>query len=150
MASTELVQRVKLVYFAAIGAQETRVFFFFSSRRRHTRLTCDWSSDVSLPISTRSTASSCWWRCTDWEAGRPSCSRERARSGRARSGARCWRCWTQPTDGPTRGAETPLPRQWHSFLHVVSKQLTEQRQLVLREVYKPPCALPIFALFGVL
>ena len=24
--------------------------FFFSSRRRHTRLTCDWSSDVSLPI----------------------------------------------------------------------------------------------------
>src|SRR5690242_21865151 len=22
------------------------VFFFFSSRRRHTRLTCDWSSDV--------------------------------------------------------------------------------------------------------
>src|SRR5580698_10640321 len=26
------------------------LFFFFSSRRRHTRLTCDWSSDVSLPI----------------------------------------------------------------------------------------------------
>src|SRR6266571_7127230 len=25
--------------------------FFFSSRRRHTILTCDWSSDVSLPIS---------------------------------------------------------------------------------------------------
>src|SRR4051812_49727463 len=23
-----------------------RSFFFFSSRRRHTRLTCDWSSDV--------------------------------------------------------------------------------------------------------
>src|SRR6266480_986539 len=23
-----------------------RIFFFFSSRRRHTRLTCDWSSDV--------------------------------------------------------------------------------------------------------
>src|SRR4051812_50111110 len=28
-------------------------FFFFSSRRRHTRLTCDWSSDVSLPICHR-------------------------------------------------------------------------------------------------
>src|SRR5690242_21666573 len=30
-------------------------FFFFSSRRRHTRLTCDWSSDVCssdlMPIS---------------------------------------------------------------------------------------------------
>src|SRR6266571_8546778 len=25
-------------------------FFFFSSRRRHTRLTCDWSSDVCFPI----------------------------------------------------------------------------------------------------
>src|SRR5690242_12802867 len=24
----------------------TRDYFFFSSRRRHTRLTCDWSSDV--------------------------------------------------------------------------------------------------------
>src|SRR4051812_49960613 len=33
-------------------------FFFFSSRRRHTRLTCDWSSDVCFrstvpPISGR-------------------------------------------------------------------------------------------------
>src|SRR6266853_2753363 len=26
------------------------VFFFFSSRRRHTRFDCDWSSDVCLPI----------------------------------------------------------------------------------------------------
>src|SRR5690606_40108659 len=26
------------------------VFFFFSSRRRHTRFSRDWSSDVSLPI----------------------------------------------------------------------------------------------------
>src|SRR5690242_21255000 len=29
------------------------IFFFFSSRRRHTRLTCDWSSDVcSSDLST--------------------------------------------------------------------------------------------------
>src|SRR5688572_32552872 len=27
------------------------ILFFFSSRRRHTRFDCDWSSDVSLPIS---------------------------------------------------------------------------------------------------
>src|SRR5205814_5854925 len=27
------------------------LFFFFSSRRRHTRCLSDWSSDVSLPIS---------------------------------------------------------------------------------------------------
>src|SRR5690242_21273576 len=32
------------------------LFFFFSSRRRHTRLTCDWSSDVcssDLPLAAR-------------------------------------------------------------------------------------------------
>src|SRR3954449_12694123 len=30
------------------------VFFFFSSRRRHTRLSCDWSSDVcSSDLTTR-------------------------------------------------------------------------------------------------
>src|SRR5688572_30898871 len=49
---------------AASGRGERRVFtfgvgtdvnvsliFFFSSRRRHTRFDCDWSSDVALPIS---------------------------------------------------------------------------------------------------
>src|SRR2546422_3760368 len=29
------------------------IFFFFSSRRRHTRCSRDWSSDVCLPISTK-------------------------------------------------------------------------------------------------
>src|SRR5690242_20801420 len=33
------------VMFGNLGVQ-TFFFFFFSSRRRHTRLTCDWSSDV--------------------------------------------------------------------------------------------------------
>src|SRR4051812_28250322 len=35
--------------FLAAASQRTeqiRLGFFFSSRRRHTRLTCDWSSDV--------------------------------------------------------------------------------------------------------
>src|SRR5690242_6355405 len=30
----------------SFGFSESPMFFFFSSRRRHTRLTCDWSSDV--------------------------------------------------------------------------------------------------------
>src|SRR5690242_20944826 len=35
------------------------LYFFFSSRRRHTRLTCDWSSDVcSSDLGTRTTRSS--------------------------------------------------------------------------------------------
>src|SRR6266480_3780276 len=32
--------------FFFVGSQSLIFFFFFSSRRRHTRLTCDWSSDV--------------------------------------------------------------------------------------------------------
>src|SRR6266571_7303135 len=32
------------------------MFFFFSSRRRHTRLTCDWSSDVCSSDLTVATA----------------------------------------------------------------------------------------------
>src|SRR5690242_20810471 len=45
------------------------VFFFFSSRRRHTRLTCDWSSDVcSSDLIT---------------AGFSACNTGRAKSGRA-------------------------------------------------------------------
>src|SRR5690242_21459386 len=36
-------------------------FFFFSSRRRHTRLTCDWSSDVcSSDLSPKIIAKYCY------------------------------------------------------------------------------------------
>src|SRR5205085_3298556 len=43
-------------------------FFFFSSRRRHTRFDCDWSSDVcSSDLRTRSAAGFCFqrvcWKC---------------------------------------------------------------------------------------
>src|SRR5690242_21139108 len=34
------------LYFFVIFIIMVLCFFFFSSRRRHTRLTCDWSSDV--------------------------------------------------------------------------------------------------------
>src|SRR5947199_10400578 len=54
-----------------------------------------------------------------WAGVRRSCSRERASSGKARSGARCWRCWMQPTDGPTRGGKTSLTWQWHFLQPVV-------------------------------
>src|SRR4051812_2168231 len=35
------------------GEEGQALVFFFSSRRRHTRLTCDWSSACALPISVR-------------------------------------------------------------------------------------------------
>src|SRR6266480_5139138 len=49
-------------------------FFFFSSRRRHTRLTCDWSSDVCS---------------SDLAPGRPArCAGDRCRARRAAQPAR--------------------------------------------------------------
>src|SRR5260370_14653193 len=70
-------------------------FFFFSSRRRHTRFKCDWSSDVcssDLPVARHGPAGH-WWAAVEaerwprdpesverildkWEIGRASC-RER-------------------------------------------------------------------------
>src|SRR6267142_6413211 len=47
---------VFLFFFFFQDDVENMCFFFFSSRRRHTRLTCDWSSDVSLPIYVISTS----------------------------------------------------------------------------------------------
>src|SRR2546430_8115432 len=32
--------------YSVLGISDSMVFFFFSSRRRHTRFDCDWSSDV--------------------------------------------------------------------------------------------------------
>src|SRR5207249_5071952 len=39
-------------------------FFFFSSRRRHTRSKRDWSSDVSLPIFSKPSLTSCSVACS--------------------------------------------------------------------------------------
>src|SRR6266480_4562589 len=57
------------------------IFFFFSSRRRHTRLTCDWSSDVcssDLADETRcdKTAAS-----ADHRSGAGQCARSRDCAG---------------------------------------------------------------------
>src|SRR5690242_14774165 len=110
-------------------------FFFFSSRRRHTRLTCDWSSDVcssdlSSPTScprTRS-GSTTWWRppaggTRNWPAP------ARAPSGPATR----IRTRSQPkTTGMTRTTRTPdpvpgkqrdpgRPDPWESGLVIVDK-----------------------------
>src|SRR5438034_9249422 len=44
-----------------------RTYFFFSSRRRHTRSLCDWSSDVcSSDLSTRLSTSRTMWSSPSW------------------------------------------------------------------------------------
>src|SRR5690242_7420313 len=39
-------ERRALLRLKSMSFSDARLAFFFSSRRRHTRLTCDWSSDV--------------------------------------------------------------------------------------------------------
>src|SRR5580698_10193729 len=41
------------------------MFFFFSSRRRHTRLTCDWSSDVCSSDLPQASAMPTWMNAGD-------------------------------------------------------------------------------------
>src|SRR2546430_10776568 len=53
-----------------------RVLFFFSSRRRHTRFDCDWSSDVCSSDLCSKSAPACGWR---------PCSSSRSWSGRRAS-----------------------------------------------------------------
>src|SRR6266478_49273 len=101
-------------------------FFFFSSRRRHTRFDCDWSSDVcSSDLRTPTGCSCCastwaaarsasWWpasaRTTSprrWSAARWWWSRTWSPRSSAASRARVW-CWPRPrasvwfSSGPTR------------------------------------------------
>src|SRR5262249_58554598 len=80
------------------------VFLFFSSRRRHTRLVSDWSSDVcssDLACAARATrpASTTTW-CRPIAASIPRCSicwsrAARSRSEERRVGKECRSRWEQ-------------------------------------------------------
>src|SRR6267142_4484474 len=65
-------------------------FFFFSSRRRHTRLTCDWSSDVCSSDLDRT--------CSARRSGIPTAHRRRSstrpRSEERRVGKECRSRWS--------------------------------------------------------
>src|SRR5438034_6514839 len=79
--------------------------FFFSSRRRHTRSLCDWSSDVcssDLPTS-------------------PRCCGP-ARSSHRAPATSCWRCWS----GRARSEEHTSELQSHSDL--VCRLLLEKKK----------------------
>src|SRR3972149_7595262 len=66
-------------------------FFFFPSRRRHTRLDCDWSSDVCSSDLGRASS----WRASPWsptpERASPAC---RSRSEERRVGEECRSRWS--------------------------------------------------------
>src|SRR5688572_31206798 len=66
------------------------VFFFFSSRRRHTRFDCDWSSDVCSSDLCRS----CSRSSSPPISSSPSC--RKARRPRPRGAGRCCRCHASP------------------------------------------------------
>src|SRR5260370_6058120 len=68
------------------------LLFFFSSRRRHTRFKCDWSSDV-CSSDLRSSTTGCWTRA---------CPRHRVRASHSRA-TRSYSTWT-PLCNPIFGA----------------------------------------------
>src|SRR5438477_324686 len=62
-------EEARLLFFVCLVVRY--VFFFFSSRRRHTRLTCDWSSDVcssDLNVS-GAIGGGAWWASLAAEYG---------------------------------------------------------------------------------
>src|SRR2546430_8285993 len=63
ISSPSVVQILGLQKSSARDEMDSRVFFFFSSRRRHTRFDCDWSSDVcSSDLKMRERVHSCRYR----------------------------------------------------------------------------------------
>src|SRR2546430_6172776 len=70
MSAVERVDRVNALRFSNGGVNYCAdCFFFFSSRRRHTRFDCDWSSDVCS--SDLSAASADTWRSITFGANLP-------------------------------------------------------------------------------
>src|SRR2546422_9368163 len=66
------------------------LFFFFSSRRRHTRCSRDWSSDVcssDLRIQLEPLAPPALVQAADWRRPRPLADRAKAREGSPPAGA---------------------------------------------------------------
>src|SRR5207237_2291020 len=69
--------------------------FFFSSRRRHTRFKCDWSSDVcSSDLFGRSTLEAFWPGTVTEQADKAWADAELPRSEERRVGKECRSRWT--------------------------------------------------------
>src|SRR5215213_10764459 len=80
------------------------VFFFFSSRRRHTRLVSDWSSDVCSSGLTLSVMVSFVWRASSAISGRATCRMLNVRSEERRVGKECRSRWS-PYDYKKKGRQ---------------------------------------------
>src|SRR5215813_15205196 len=74
-------------------ATEVGAFFFFSSRRRHTRCGRDWSSDVALPILADDVELGAAVLLGD--AGRDVAERHQLRSEERRVGKECRSRWSR-------------------------------------------------------
>src|SRR5437868_9160411 len=91
------------------------IFFFFSSRRRHTRSKRDWSQTCALPISIPSitAASGSWYGTGEWgsDAG--------DRAHRLRAARVCVECALSETDRKTPAAEPASGDHFPTFLGMV-------------------------------
>src|SRR6201982_4276805 len=70
------------------------LFVFFSSRRRHTRLTCDWSSDVCSSDLAGASASPTWARLPAPVQLLSQSARQGRRSEERRVGKECRSRWS--------------------------------------------------------
>src|SRR2546430_1066968 len=92
---------ILLLHFLSLMLGSVLVLFFFSSRRRHTRFDCDWSSDVSLPILRLASARQPTFNCAtmarvEWPAPRRTSAPAPTRSSlssRPQGQAFRWRKW---------------------------------------------------------
>src|SRR5438034_11747719 len=104
------------------------MYFFFSSRRRHTRSLCDWSSDVcssdlyNIPRGRSVVAQRDreWPGYTQWYLC-PVCSSLWTRSEERRVGKECRARWSLDHEKKIKdnGARVPVVRLWRIVIRVI-------------------------------
>src|SRR6476619_1223455 len=95
LSSTDTSQLLELLVARTTLEDAMGPLFFFSSRRRHTRLVSDWSSECALPILSRCRRGGTWWPCGSrcgCSAGPPACLP--GRSEERRVGKECRSRWS--------------------------------------------------------
>src|SRR5256885_10886638 len=91
--SERIAEYISVYHYVSSSWQAICVFFFFSSRRRHTRLQGDWSSDVcSSDLASRRRKRARFRKSLDFHF--PGATRSHFRSEERRVGKECRSRWS--------------------------------------------------------